>query len=311
MANIDLATQLQQLYQRFGQLPGVHIELHQNLVAVFIQSPKAQARVFLQGAQVSHFQPRGQAPVLFLSEANRYQQGQPLRGGIPISWPWFADLGRNPESLQHQFPDGGPAHGFLRTSDWQLDDIRLFDDIYELELSWQPDPEYGFFNTRLSATIRVADALSIELKITNLDSQTWYYATALHSYFRVSDITNIRVTGLEGTTYLDCLQQWQSQHLPGALTVDQEVDRVFPTVPNHVRLEDPGLNRAIELTSHNLPSLVTWNPWIDKGAQLSQFQPADYKTMMCLENAALLDNLCQLAPNETQSHRLNVTAVTL
>ena len=46
---VDTGQQMQQLYQRFGELPGVVIELHKELLAVHIQNGAATATVFLQG----------------------------------------------------------------------------------------------------------------------------------------------------------------------------------------------------------------------------------------------------------------------
>ena len=38
-----------------------------SLKPIILQTPAAEAHVYAQGAQVTHFQPRGQKPLLFLS----------------------------------------------------------------------------------------------------------------------------------------------------------------------------------------------------------------------------------------------------
>jgi len=313
MAEIDLAAQLQQLYQRFGQLPGVHIELHQNLVAVFVKSKLSEARIFLQGAQICHFQPAGQAPVLWLSEHNQYLPGQPLRGGIPISWPWFADLPRNPEPLQQQVAasDAAPAHGFARNSVWQLDDITRSGDEFTLCFSWQPEPVQWPYATRLQLRVRVATTLHIELSVANVGERDWQYTLALHSYFQVGELSRVRVPSLAGLSYLDCLDNWQAQAQEGPLTVNAEIDRVFEFVPSVIELHDPALARVLKLTSQNLPSLVAWNPWQEKAKRLSQFGNEDYLQMLCLENSALLTNRCHLAAGAKRDHLLIIEATKL
>lgn len=311
MAEIDLPTQLQQLYQRFGDLPGVRIELHQNLVAVYVHSAKSEARVFLQGAQITHFQPHGQSPVLFMSEHNQFTAGQPLRGGIPISWPWFADLTRNPEQLQRQVLENTSAHGFLRTCLWQLDDIRMQGEDHQLQLSCRPQAQQWPYSASLSMVITVAESLSIELRVANVGDSSFNYTLALHSYYQVSDISQVAVSGLEGVQYLDALDEWRAKSIDGSITIAEEVDRVFEQVPQTITLIDKKEQRSIELTSVNLPSMVVWNPWVDKGNSLSHFGKDDFRSMLCLENAALLDNICSLTPGNKQSHLLNIKTISL
>ncbi|BFM09488.1 D-hexose-6-phosphate mutarotase [Halioxenophilus aromaticivorans] len=303
----DLASQMQQLYQRFGNLPGVHIELHQNLLAVYVQTPKAEARVFLQGAQVSHFQPKGQPPVLWLSEHNQYQVGKPLRGGIPISWPWFADLARNPADLRQQVTgDDAPAHGFVRNCDWQLDDIVVDKDVYHLHLSCRPQSKHWPYACRLGLVVSVDEALTLALSVTNLSDRPWRYALALHSYFQVEQISEVTVPSLAGQAYLDCLTDWQPCQQQDALEIGEEVDRVYTQAPKRIALQDAVAGRSIVLTSQNLPSLVAWNPWQEKGSRLSQFGTEDHNNMLCLENAALLDDAVTVAPKEKQVHTLKI-----
>jgi len=96
---VDTGQQMQQLYQRFGELPGVVIELHKELLAVHIQNDAATATVFLQGAQLSQYQAKGQPASIWCSDSCDYKAGSPLRGGIPICWPWFGDFDRNPKTV--------------------------------------------------------------------------------------------------------------------------------------------------------------------------------------------------------------------
>ena len=106
---------MQTLYSQYGELPGISIELHKELIAVAVETSSATARIFLQGAQISEYELKGQAPTLWLSPECDYRPGQPLRGGIPISWPWFGAMDRNPDAISGQLDDPSPpAHGFAR-----------------------------------------------------------------------------------------------------------------------------------------------------------------------------------------------------
>src|SRR5262245_9040208 len=69
-----------------------------------IRNTDAAATVCLYGGQVLSFQPHGHAPVLWVSAHNNYRSGKPIRGGIPICWPWFGP---------HPSDPAKPAHGFV------------------------------------------------------------------------------------------------------------------------------------------------------------------------------------------------------
>jgi len=134
---------IQSLYKDYGQLKGVTIECQKELVAIGIKNQAATAEVFLQGAQITRYQRIGEIPTLFLSQACEYQQGSALRGGIPICWPWFGDLAKNPEAVKQQVINEDqaaiatkfPAHGFVRQRDWTVESIRTpADDLTIVEL---------------------------------------------------------------------------------------------------------------------------------------------------------------------------------
>ena len=85
----------------------------------------AELLVAQQGAQLLSYQRGEQPPLIWLSEQAAYQRQQSVRGGVPVCWPWFGDLGRNPLALQAQHDNLGaaPFHGGVRALDWQLQGI--------------------------------------------------------------------------------------------------------------------------------------------------------------------------------------------
>ena len=54
-----------------------------------ISTPTAEADLYLQGAHLAHWTPRGQRPVLFVSPKSLFAPGKAIRGGVPIIFPWF------------------------------------------------------------------------------------------------------------------------------------------------------------------------------------------------------------------------------
>ena len=84
---------------QFEETPG-------GLVRAVIATKAAEADVYLQGAHIAHWTPRGRKPVLFVSSRSQFVAGKAIRGGVPLIFPWFGARS-----------DGkpGPAHGFARS----------------------------------------------------------------------------------------------------------------------------------------------------------------------------------------------------
>src|SRR5690554_7521604 len=58
----------------------VHLD---ELVALQIRNTHGEALIALQGAQVLQYTPKGQKPLIWLSEQAQFKQGRSVRGGIP------------------------------------------------------------------------------------------------------------------------------------------------------------------------------------------------------------------------------------
>ena len=283
------------------------------LVCWRVRSAGAELLVAQQGAQVLSYQRNGEPPLLWLSPQAAYQHGQPVRGGVPVCWPWFGDLARNPLAVQAQYPHAAPApaHGWVRGLDWQLLGIDSVAQSVCLSFACKrPETELpGWPNgLELSLRIRLDGGLSLSLRSHNRGSQGVVLSQALHSYFAVSDIRQVRVEGLDGCPYRDTLDGWQEYQQHGPLQFTGETDRVYLQLPSRLSIVDPQWQRRILLESSGSTSAVVWNPWIDKAQRLSQF-PADAWTgMLCIETANVLDDALYLAPGECQEMAVRLSS---
>ena len=81
-----------ELNRQFG-IPGIAKVVPGNggLTTVRITTAMATGEIYLHGAHVTSFRPATADEVLFLSSASNWQEGKAIRGGVPISFPWFAD----------------------------------------------------------------------------------------------------------------------------------------------------------------------------------------------------------------------------
>ncbi|WP_313025308.1 D-hexose-6-phosphate mutarotase [Pseudomonas lopnurensis] len=262
-----------------------------------------------QGAQVLSYRQGDAPPIIWLSEEAAFQQGQSVRGGVPLCWPWFGDLARNPQAVQAKYSGEQPApfHGLVRALDWQLREQRCEGDTALLELhcpqalgqlpGWPHAVE-------LSLQIRLADDLQLTLTSHNRGTEPVAISQALHSYFAISDIHRVAVEGLAGQPYIDTLENWERRQQQGDLHFNGETDRIYLDLPDTLTLVDPGWNRRIRLTSTGSSSAVLWNPWIAKAQRLSSFADEAWQRMLCIETANAMDDAIVLQPG--QSHLIGV-----
>jgi glucose-6-phosphate 1-epimerase len=258
---------------------------------VEVNTALCQARIFLQGAQIDYFQPVGKPPLLWVSSADDYQPGNGIRGGVPVCWPWFG------MSSEANFPQ----HGFARTRIWALESVEMRNQLVDLRFSLkisEQDKIYWPHNTEVSVLFTLSDTLSISLVNTNVGDETVTLTQALHSYFPIEDIHQLKASGFSGSKYIEFAEGPYPQTTDEVL-FDRETDRVYTDLGPVQLLHTP--QGTIEVSRENSQSAVLWNPWIEKSQRLGRFNPEDYLTMVCLEAANVLEDKVVLAPGETHS----------
>jgi glucose-6-phosphate 1-epimerase len=280
-------------------LTQVSLQQRDELPVLKICNRYADAAIALQGAQILEYTPRGKYPLIWLSPAAEYRRGQSQRGGIPVCWPWFGNIERNPiaaRALTHG--DNLPAHGLVRTRDWTIHSIQEHEYFTEIILNFVTDTLsqiYWPHSAELQLRITIGQSLRLELTTRNKGTQTLFITQALHTYFAISAIDNVRVTGFENSRCIDTLDNWREHNQQGAIHFSGETDRIYLDVPQAVQLHDSGWNRTIHLQAANSASAVIWNPWIEKSKRLSQFMSDGWRDMVCIETANVLDDMIEVA----------------
>jgi glucose-6-phosphate 1-epimerase len=241
-----------------------------------------------QGAQVLHFRPSGQQPVLWLSDSVQPAPA-PIRGGIPLCWPWFA---------AHPDDPSRPFHGLARTALWNIDVKSC--DAEGACLSLQPA---SALDTDLvpSVTVEViGGALQVSVETRNPTDTPILLSQALHSYLAVSDVNQIVVDGLQECEYRDKLQQGAICHQAGPLLVRQTTDRIY----RHdavTRVQDTGGQRSLSVGKVGSGSTVVWNPGA-AAESIADVGLAQQAAFVCVEAANTFVDPVQLLPG--QQHRL-------
>jgi len=274
-----------------------------------VRNGAAELIVAEQGAQVLSYRQGEATPIIWLSEQAAFERGQAVRGGVPVCWPWFGDLARNPEPVQDAYQDNqpAPAHGLVRTLDWRLAKSDSDADSATLVFTCDAVSELPGWPhaVQLSLEIRLDQRLHLTLTSHNQGTGAIALSQALHSYFAISDITQVTVEGLDGRPYIETLDDWQQRQQQGDLRFTGETDRIYLDLPPTMHLHDSGLNRRITLETSGSRSAVLWNPWIDKAQRLSQFADDAWQRMLCIETANVLSDMVRLAPGD--SHSLSVS----
>ena len=118
----------------------------------------------------------------------------------------------------------------------------------------------------------------------------------MHTYFKVGDITETRVLGLEQKNYIDKLDVMNSKNQRGAVTITDAVDRIYTGVNKPLSVEDRRLDRTIHINSSGSSTAVVWNPWIKQSAEMADFKDDEYQRMLCVETANAGPELITLSP---------------
>lgn len=258
---------------------------------VEIKNETASAKIALQGAHIFHYERKDEEPMLWLSSESDFETDKAIRGGVPICWPSF---GMNDPSL--------PQHGFARVSQFKLIDIQEIDSgTTKVHLQLQDSKESReLWDHRfcLDMIITVSDKLNMELITKNMDDKEFKITQALHTYFQISNISNITVKGLSGKTYLDAVTN--KGHIQnGDIVFDKETDRVYQEVDGKIVLQD--IRRSINIKNEGSSSVVVWNPWIEKCKRMSAMSDEAYKEFVCIESANAFEDFKVLKPQESHT----------
>ncbi|MCK4623944.1 MAG: D-hexose-6-phosphate mutarotase, partial [Phycisphaerae bacterium] len=162
----------------------------------------------------------------------------------------------------------------------------------------------GQFELRI--TVTVATTLTMALETRNIGDEAFTITEALHSYFRVSDVRNVKIIGLENTEYFVTDEHERQGDEP--ITFSAETDRKYINTTSTCILDDPGMARRITVEKSGSDSTVVWNPWITRAAEMSEFGDDEWPGMVCIETANLPGNAVTIPPGGSHVMEARITA---
>ena len=252
-----------------------------------VQNSAASAKIALQGAHLFEYKRPNKEDILWLSSVARFEEKFPIRGGIPICWPWFGPNKENPTLPQHGFARISVftlyAHEEIDEKTTQL--TFLLTDSLESKKLWP-------FSFELYVRFHISDTLHVSVETLNKDTKSFVLSQALHTYFQVDDITQVSLLGLKNTRYYDQLNSSYTLQ-KGTVFFDKEVDRIYLSAKDLI-METK--SKKIVLQNSGSNSLVVWNPWIEKTKNIVDMADDAYKKMLCVETANALDDTQTIQP---------------
>lgn len=253
---------------------------HPGFVFVDIENSACVARISLYGGQLLSYKQKEYGELLYLSSRAIYRKGEAIRGGVPVCWPAF---GASNKKL--------PFHGFVRKLEWELKEItQLKDEQTQVSLVLESNEvtrQLWPYEFRLELKITLGNTVKLELITENTGAESFELTQALHSYFRVSDITEARVDGLDGTEYLDTTIQdheEQQKKQEGSVRFEKEVDNVYMDVSSGLDVVT-GKGRQFRLESMGSQTVVVWNPWSEISESKDDLENDAYCHFICVETA--------------------------
>ncbi len=285
-------------------IPGVlRFEEEHGLTRAEISTPEATATVYLQGAHLTHWQPAGEAPVLFLSRKTDLAPGKPIRGGVPIVFPWFA-TDSNPNRFEGK---PGPSHGFARIQPWTVAFAALSGGDLHLTLTLSATPlsrSMGYDRFHLAYQLTIGRTLTLQLTVANEADTALHFEEALHTYFAVADVHEVSVTGLEPTPFIDKTDGMREKPVARApLTFTGPTDRVYRDTTASCTIHDRLAHRSITNTKTNSATTVIFNPW----KEMPDLGPDEWHEMLCVETANANTNAITLAPKSAHTMQAKIT----
>lgn len=279
------------------------------LYQVVLRNPQgASAKVSLHGGQVTSWRNEHGEELLFSSSKAIFKPPKAIRGGIPICFPQFGNGG----SLEQ--------HGFARNKIWAIDDnpppLRPNDSHGKsfVDLILRPSEEDlkcwpHSFEFRLRVSLAKDGDLNLISRVRNVNCKPFSFSFAYHTYLSVSDISEVRIEGLETLDYLDNLCQRERFTEQGnAITFESEVDRVYLGAPNAIAILDHEKKRTYVIRKAGLPDIEVWNPWDKKSKSMGDFGDEEYKQMVCVDAAAIVRPIT-LKPGEEWTGRVQLKVV--
>ncbi|WP_321325622.1 D-hexose-6-phosphate mutarotase [Thiomicrorhabdus sp.] len=286
-------------YAKQFDVEGVKFTTRDGIELIHIENQFAKATITTYGATVLSFIPHGQRDVLWVSNSAVYDGTKPVRGGVPVCWPWFGAAAKQ----------GGPAHGFVRNMVWQVEKVGQLEngETRVLLVCKSNDETLKIWphEFELKLCVQVNSSLTITLTTVNMGDETIEITEALHTYFAVANPVGMLIKGLEESTHLDKLvDDAQPEIQKEAVVLNPAKDSVYLNQTGSVVIVDADNLREILIEKRHSQSSVVWNPGPEIVKGFADIDDQAWLEFACVESGNVLDNTVSI-PRDSE-HLLSV-----
>lgn len=232
-----------------------------------LTSGDSSAEIYLLGGVVTSYVKDAVEYIAVRPDA-KMDGSKPISGGLSHCWPQFG-----PGEIQQ--------HGFARNLEWSIASV----DDSSAELVLVPnDYTKEMWDKEFKCTFTVTlseDQLDTKMNVDNNGEEAFDFQAALHSYFTVSSLENLEISGsFKGKEFLNKMVgdegEMQTEDRE-TITIAEEYDRVYKGV-NDPSLSDKGTGKKLNvLNTAGYEDTVLWNPYGEEGMGFNEF--------VCVESA--------------------------
>ena len=263
------------------------------LPIVTINNKFATSVISLYGGQVLSYQPVGGLDVLWMSDKSVFEEGKPIRGGIPLCFPWFGP---------HASDTSLPQHGFARLVEWNVSEVLILANgatklILSLHYS-AATKKYWPYEFSAMLTVTVGPKLEVKLTVINIGEETFTYSDALHSYFNISDINEINIDGLRSASYYEGASTELNRQEEPLLQIAKEENRRYVGSVTDCIIYDKQYRRKIRIAKTDSKVTVVWNPGAENAKNIADIGEDGHKHFVCIEAVNAYDDVVTLASGQ-------------
>jgi glucose-6-phosphate 1-epimerase len=199
----------------------------------------------------------------------------------------------------------GPSHGFARIQDWNLDKAERTKDGMTLAFSQGPTAmsrSMGYDNFLLALEFRIGRELTVEITVTNTGEKPLYFEQAFHTYYRIADIHEVSVSGLEPTSYIDKTDGFKvkaAEHEP--IRFSKPNDRVYNGTTATCVIDDKAGARRVTVRKSGSNSTIVWNPF----AEMPDLGPWDWHEYVAVETGNVGSDAVTLGPGAKSTMQMH------
>eukprot|EP00471_Norrisiella_sphaerica_P005487 CAMPEP_0184486834 /NCGR_PEP_ID=MMETSP0113_2-20130426/8737_1 /TAXON_ID=91329 /ORGANISM="Norrisiella sphaerica, Strain BC52" /LENGTH=331 /DNA_ID=CAMNT_0026868889 /DNA_START=39 /DNA_END=1031 /DNA_ORIENTATION=- len=241
----------------------------------------SEATIYKFGAAATSYKDASGTEWLAVRPDAKFDGSKAISGGIPHCFPQFG-------------PGVLPQHGFARDSVWELVKAEGSTAVFELSDSEKTRAiwDYPF---KATYTIELTDSdMKTKLEVLNTGDKPFEFTGALHSYFDVSNIKDVKICGpFKGNSIIDRMQSPPATIAADSdsIQITTETDQIVPGVVGSVKIEDQGKGKSLLIKStQGWKDTVLWNPYGNENM--------GYEKFVCVEAAAAQEPV-SVAPGQS------------